>query len=284
MTRFFVSLSIAVLAALPAGAALECASDAVYGVPFKYCIDEEKGVSTKDVLLFFHGMGGSEKTWLQDRHQALRGALKQAGRLPKVITFSFGPNWLLTNVPAENRPALLPFFMMHILPHLEKKVGGVTGNRLLVGESMGGLNAATVSLTSPQKFKKVALLCPGIFTVGPYSTNDEIEAYIARHQPYIQRQLIEQVLAWALNEFPTDELYQQHNVIAWAARTTSGFPPYIITASTRDEFGVFEGAEAFVNVLRSRGQKPVWVPILDLPHCHPTADSIGQVARFLATP
>jgi pimeloyl-ACP methyl ester carboxylesterase len=153
-----------------------------------------------------------------------------------------------------------------------------------MGESMGGMNAAMLSLAAPTTFSKVALVCPALFTVGPYSTQEEVEAYIARHQPYILRDKVEQANALGAEEFPTAELYDQHNPILWAQRTQNGFPPYYISMNTRDEYGVHEGASVFADMLRMRGQDPTFVAIVGLGHCYPTPDSIAALTKYLATP
>lgn len=40
--------------------------------------------------------------------------------------------------------------------------------RLLMGESMGGLNVPVAGLSYPSKFAKVATLCPGVYASSPF--------------------------------------------------------------------------------------------------------------------
>jgi enterochelin esterase-like enzyme len=46
-------------------------------------------------------------------------------------------------------------------------------NRILVGESMGGLNVLILGLSHPELFSRVAALCPGVYLDSPFSDFDK---------------------------------------------------------------------------------------------------------------
>jgi len=75
---------------------------------------------------------------------------------PTVVTVSYGPTWLLT--PKGRRPnsGLLDDLMIR-MPEIEARAGAPR-HRMLMGESMGGLNVLIAGLSYPARFTKLAAL------------------------------------------------------------------------------------------------------------------------------
>ena len=69
--------------------------------------------------------------------------------------------------------------MMRRLPAIEATLGRPR-RRMLMGESMGGLNVLIAGLSYPSRFAKIAALCPGVYTVSPFAPLSTIRAAMER--------------------------------------------------------------------------------------------------------
>lgn len=254
-----------------------CDTQTLAGIEFQYCLNHPDRTKSKDIVYFLHGLHGSERTFFVQTQGTVLMAnhWQRQGYEPTVVTVSFGDVWLLVN---NNKFQLLPFFANQIMPFLEQKVGGLQGGRrLLMGQSMGGLNAIEASLQIPGAFSKVALMCPAITTVGPFASRKEIADYIKRtgaSPMYVQlaldisRQVFENQADWdnhdpmkLLDKFPA-------NVQK---------PKFFVSTGTRDEFGFQEGSEIFVLKALEKSYEAQWAPV---PGGHCVFDRIAT-ANFI---
>jgi len=97
----------------------------------------------------------------------VQAAWQHSGALPPtVVTVSYGPTWLLAPKGEQPDSGLLQDFIEH-LPVIKDGLGAPR-RRLLLGESMGDLNALVAGLTYPAQFNKVAALCPGVYNLSPF--------------------------------------------------------------------------------------------------------------------
>ena len=94
------------------------------------------------------------------------------------MTVSYGSTWLLTPKGDAADSGLLDDLMAR-LPAIEAKIGRPR-RRLLLGESMGGLNVLIAGLSYPSRFAKVAALCPGVYAVSPFASLSAIRATMQR--------------------------------------------------------------------------------------------------------
>jgi hypothetical protein len=140
---------------------------------------------------------------------------------------------------------------------------------------MGGFNAAVLSLKNPKLFQRVALLCPGISTVGPYTPESDVRTFLDRHQPFINENYVRNLISWALAEFPTQQDWMNHNPLHLANTIVKSSPAYYVSCGTQDEYGFFEGAEQFAQLAQARGASVKWVP-LDGAHCAIDANSVAE--------
>jgi pimeloyl-ACP methyl ester carboxylesterase len=168
-----------------------------------FCIARAERGTSHDVLYYFHGSGGSEKNWLDETYYTaqLRQEWKETGAQPPiVVSVSFGPNWVLAEKNAAPTSGLFEYFTRVFLPKIEGRLGGVTGRRLLVGESMGGFNAIQMALKT-RLFTKVAALCAPVTDITPFASTSEVEAYIARTRA--DRRSVYEIIQLGRAFFPT---------------------------------------------------------------------------------
>jgi len=100
-----------------------------------YCIYTPTGTHSRDILYYFHGLGGQETYWGDDNYytsQVRSEWAKNHERVPTVISVSFGPVWLLAEKNGSPYSGLLNAFTEKVMPMLEAQLGGLHGRRLIV--------------------------------------------------------------------------------------------------------------------------------------------------------
>lgn len=261
-----------------AKAAPTCATREISaGYTYEYCIRTGDRSKNEDIVYFFHGLWGNARSWFVagTRTQLLEKRWAELGYNPTVVTISFGEIWLLVNT--EEHP-LLSALQNEMMPFLESQVGGIRqGRRHLIGMSMGGFNSAQASLQLPGSFSRVALLCPAITTVGPYSSAQDIERYIQRTKA--QRSRVELMLDISRDFFKDQAEWDRHDPLLLLGRYSGAVKPtYLVSTGLQDEFGFQEGSAEFVKQAKAVAMKARWVPVQG-GHC---AFDRESVARFIA--
>lgn len=243
-----------------------CSSDKAQDVPFSYCYRNAEATNNADIIYFFHGLDGSAETWFT---QYLGTFMVQKwwqfrGYKPRIVTISFGKEWLLVN---NRRFALLPLFTNSIMPFLEKKMGGLRrGHRHLIGESMGGFNAAEVSLKNPGLFSRVALLCPAITTIGPFSSPLEIARYIERTGAF--KENVRNMLRISQSVFVDNADWEKHNPLTLIKKYHfSKKSKFFVSTGLWDTYGFQEGSEVFSTLANANSFYSIWAPVPG-PHCN----------------
>jgi pimeloyl-ACP methyl ester carboxylesterase len=261
---------------VPAFAGMKCGSGTADGAGYKWCIQQEANSSNHDVLYYFHGATGSEKSWNEeDNTTRIRAAWAKLGvDTPSVVSLSFGPLWLVGDVATAQHPALLNSIVREILPAMEAKLTRKVERRILLGTSMGGFNVAQVSLRNPKLFSRVAMLCPALSSMSPFSTDEAIEKYI-RSQSFLSREAVLWALRWVRSDFPNEATFLRNSPMHLAELSAPGIP-YFVSCTPKDEFGFYEGARSFAGLV-----KGTWFSIPEGQHCVQNEESIAAVAAFL---
>lgn len=148
---------------------------------FSFVIYRANTGVNQDIIYHFHGRNLDNTIWNDDTYYtSLIQSYWQKSNIkpPTVVLVSYGPEWLLTPKNSTLESGLMDDFISH-LPLIESKTGKPK-NRILLGESMGGLNVLTLGLSHPQLFSRVASLCPGVYLDSPFSDFNKIKAAIKR--------------------------------------------------------------------------------------------------------
>lgn len=272
----FVSLLLGLVLSVHAEISGDCGASDAYGIKYDFCI--YKNPKSDDVLHYLHVNGGNVKSWEnQNTNKMIRDHWTSAGKeFPNVITFSMGKAWLLTDVQKENNTSKYYAFINKILPDLENRLGGFTGRRMLMGDSMGGLNSTFIMARAGNMFERVAINCPVITPMGPHAPSAEIDAYIERHQPYISRIWVWWMLNWGKEEFPTEQDWNNHSPIDTAKASPVMPQNLYVSTGTHDQFGIIEGAKIYADVAQAKGINVVWKPIQDGKHCSVNTKAVSE--------
>lgn len=171
-----------------------CESFEAEGQPYKICVIESES-KTDRVLLFFHGTLGNEKSWSEGRsakgdipgsvhHEKLMKLWGKNG--PKIITLTLYPTQLELDKSSFDMsvlkgnmfilsPKKLKFVKEIAMKTITEKYLKPTSEVVLMGTSMGGLNASLLALAPEMegKFKKVLLIAPLMTDCNPFAKTDK---------------------------------------------------------------------------------------------------------------
>lgn len=230
----------------------------------------------QDVIYHFHGRNLDHTIWNDDTYfTALIQSHWQKTELkpPTVVLISYGPEWLLTAKNSKEESGLMDDFISN-LPFIESKIGKPR-NRILIGESMGGLNVLILGLSHPELFSRVASLCPGVYLDSPFSDLDKIMAAMKRTgaDPKVALGIYLMAKKYISNE----EEWKNISPIELIKKANSQYPELYLSCGLYDKFGNYEGSEALANLAVSKGVKTQWHPLYG-GHC---AMDIYSLSNFL---
>jgi hypothetical protein len=209
----------------------------------------------QDIIYHFHGRNLDHTIWNDDTYfTSLIQSYWQKSNIkpPTVVLISYGPEWLLTPKNSMKESGLMDDFISN-LPLIESKIG-TPKNRILLGESMGGLNVLILGLTHPELFSRVASLCPGVYLESPFSDFDKIKAALKRTgvDPKIALGIYLMAKKYVSNE---DE-WNKISPIDLIKNANIDFPELYLSCGLYDKYGNYEGTEALVNIALSKGVNP----------------------------
>lgn len=244
--------------------------------PLRYCIYRAPGGSSGDLVYHLHGRNLDEQVWSDETYYTamLQGRWQEAGVLPPtVITVSYGPTWLLTPRGRKPDSGLLDDLMSR-LPDIEARVGRPK-RRMLVGESMGGLNVLIAGLSHPAQFTKIAALCPGVYTDSPFAPLSSLRSAMARTGA--SPKVIAGIWLLARKYLAGDDEWQRISPLKLIERTGRNSPSLYLSCGLYDAYGNFEGTQQLADEARLRGVQVEWHPIYG-GHC---AVDVASLAAFL---
>lgn len=230
----------------------------------------------EDIIYHFHGRNLDNTIWNDDTYfTSLIQSNWQKSKVkpPTVVLISYGPEWLLTPKNSQAKSGLMDDFISN-LPFIESKIGHPK-NRILVGESMGGLNVLILGLSHPELFSRVAALCPGVYLDSPFSDFDKKRAALKRTgaDPKVALGVYLMAKKYVSNE----QEWKKISPIELIKQANIEYPELYLSCGLYDKFGNYEGTEALVNIANSKGVKTQWHPLYG-GHC---AIDINSLADFL---
>lgn len=257
-----------------------CGSHKIQSHLMKYCIDFGDRTHNHDILYVLHGSNGTEQDWIEAQDNVdIENAWTESGTpAPTKITISFGVEWMFADVVHSDEA--LPYQMMvdEVIPFVESKIPGKIGKRFLKGVSMGGWNGVQLLMKNGELFDRVALVCPVIWTLGPFSPRAEVEAYLKRGEDHLNREWVEDLIREEKGMFKTPAEWADHNALELVRHREIKTPKVYLSCGDADEYGFFEGTMKFASMAVRKGVQVTWAPKHG-GHC--TIDS-KELARFFS--
>lgn len=243
----------------------------------RYCIYRAAQGTNGDVLYHLHGRGLDERIWNDDTYLTamLQAQWQDRGALPPtVVTLSYGSTWLLA--PRGKRPESgLLEDLMGRLPDIESRTGAPR-LRLLMGESMGGLNVLIAGLSEPRFFHRIAALCPGVYVDSPFASLAAMRAGIERTGASPEMAFGIWLLA---RKYLADQAeWGRISPLSLIERAGPDFPALYLSNGLYDAYGNYEGTRLLAEKAVERGVRTEWRPLYG-GHC---ATDIASLASFLA--
>jgi len=248
---FLLGICLFSQASLAAKYKTECKYSVAGRWNISFCITKDPESTNPDFLYFLHGIFGNTRSWETDGASIREEWAKAGIQAPTVISLSAGPAWLLSYKNVQPLSGLLEVFINSLIPEVENYLGGLKGQRYLMGISMGGFNAIQLFSAKPEWFKKVALISPAIPSISPFSSPTTIWNYVRRTGARIQDVLT--ALAVGIIHFPSDYLWQQANPLQLVKKMNSNFPEIYVGAASSDCYGFQEGDIQFADIALNVG-------------------------------
>lgn len=246
--------------------------------PLHYCVHRAAGGVNGDLLYHLHGRNLDAEVWNDPTYYTamVQAQWQRAGLLPPtVVSLSYGPVWLLAPKGQAEHSGLLHSIEPHIAA-IEARIGPPR-RRLLMGESMGGLNSLVLGLSQPQRFDKVAALCPNVYLDSPFAPFGQIREAITRTgaDPRIAFGIWQLAGRYVAN----DEEWRRLSPLALieANALQQARPSLYLSAGLHDRYGLYEGVERLAQRAAQRGLPTEWHPLYG-GHC--TID-VASLAAFL---
>lgn len=246
--------------------------------PIRYCVYEAKAGSNGDILYHLHGRNLDEQIWNDDTYYTamVQSAWQRNGDLPPtVVSVSYGSTWLLAPKGEQADSGLLEDFMER-LPAIERKLGAPR-RRLLLGESMGGLNVLVAGLTYPTQFAKVAALCPGVYSLSPFASFADMR--VAAERTGANPKIAYGIWVWARQYVANDDEWERFSPLALIEQADATYPALYLSNGLYDSYGNFEGTERLAQIAKKRGVETEFRPLYG-GHCSIDTSSL---AAFLAS-
>ena len=140
---------------------------------------------------------------------------------------------------------------------------------------MGGYNSSMLFMKRPELFEKVAILCPAISTLTPFSTDQDVQSYITRNQADPER--VHTMMAISRMLYPTQERWLKHSPLDLVkTHTNENSPDLYLSFGDADEWGFYEGAVRFSESAFTTQVNQQWVPLPGGLHCSVEPISLGQ--------
>ena len=152
---------------------------------------------------------------------------------------------------------------------------GQPRRRLLMGESMGGLNVLIAGLSYPSRFAKVAAICPGVYAASPFASLSTIHAAMQRTGANLK--IVFGVWLMARKYVANDVEWGRISPLDLIARAGPDYPALYLSNGLYDAYGNFEGTEQLAATARRRGVRTEWHSIYG-GHC---ATDVSSLAAFL---
>lgn len=247
-------------------------------VSWQYCINQIPTSSSQTLIYHFHGRRGNETWWNDDTYYTgnlYREWTKQNVDPPTVVSISFGSLWLL------EKNGLLDVFLNEVMPEIESNLDLQFNRRLVVGESMGGVNAVLAWLNSEGVFDGVASLCPPLPTISSTASLSEIMDYMSESETTWQRGAM--LLFMGRYFFPTHEEWSENSPLELARNNDlSELGPMYLSCGEKDDWGCMIGSRKLVEITKAAGVDTNWHPMPG-GHCDIDEASLSQFLVSLET-
>lgn len=216
----------------------------------RYVITRElvKENKNNSIIFYFHGLNKTELEWISKNGFGKRyyDVIRNNPELKSfpVVSISLGRSFLfLKYLPAPFDADIESLFINKIVPYFKEKLRA-NGKVYLIGHSMGGFNALTLSLRNPEDFPVIAVISPYVAPISPFTEEFDKMGEILK-MPKLQTKILKTTLTKA---FQSEEEWYKYNPFKLIEKNDK-FPYIIISSATNDLPGFEDAIKVFTDTL-----------------------------------
>ena len=234
-----------------------------------WCVHKMEHQSQDTILYHLHGRRGAANWW-NDKEYFSGDVMNLWDRQdlvpPTVVGISFGPLWLLQDEESMSGEAPpIGLLTEQLIPKIEIQLGLKIKKRMVVGESMGGVNALMLLAHASGSFARVAALCPPLSQLPPDAALTDIFKKVTDSSLSLKRALL--LSAMGRYFYPeSDRWYKLDPVQKLAVTQQVNTKSVYISAGQRDDWDCQGGIPALTRELE-RLNVDVTLDTRDAGHC-----------------
>jgi pimeloyl-ACP methyl ester carboxylesterase len=245
----------------------------------RYCVRSAGPV--KSLIYYFHGAGGDASDIYEGQFNDLYKSLAThfGANVPAVVSVSFGQNETMPIEIQDADPVSIDELVNVAMPIIENSLGFDSEHvpvRNLMGLSLGGFNALNLAGERAESFRSVAALCPALIDFDPFDQT-QVDQYIIRNQAVVSPDLVNQTMDLLRAKYTKAAIWNDNDPMNKIESGKLASLPIFMSTGAADEYGFFEGANAFVRLAQPLNKQLVWAPTSG-EHC--SFDS-AALAKFL---
>lgn len=225
------------------------------GLEVRYVITDNRAEGQErgdDIIFYFHGIFMSELEWVEEggfgsRYHNLLFANTQFASNP-VVSISLGGAFLFVDdAPRPFDADLERVFIEKVVPHFREMLG-VSGKNYLLGHSLGGYNALTLSLRNPEKFPLAVAISPYTAPISPFKPDFDLKG----EELNMTKSQVRQLKRMLTSAYGTKENWDLYNPFE-LLKGEGPFPRLIMSAATEDLPGFNWAIKLYSEALNERG-------------------------------
>lgn len=255
----------------PPKLAMNCGVSHDGGWDLNYCF--EKNSESQQLLVFMPGVFNGA-----DRLRSHYFIFDEMSRLhiarPNILTLSFGAVNFLADQDGRTVQAAADA-VSKIVSQFQTQTGA--GRVKLLGDSMGGFNGMQIFLRSPERFAKVALICPALVSKSPFSDEwDTDPDTLAANTLYrfALRKTLEWTFATEHNWLISSPLSFLDTLQVNSARASATAGQVYFATVENDEYGFLSAVENAARNLQALGYVAEHQRTPHAHHCYPQAEPV----------
>jgi enterochelin esterase-like enzyme len=214
---------------------------------YRYCVYKASQGNNGDIAYYFHGKSGNADSWGKDNDFAQpihKYWSDKKIKPPLIVSISFGGEWLLTPKLSSPESGLLEKLTINVIPKIEGTLFKPR-KRIILGKSMGGLNALIAGLSQKELFKKVAALCAGVYPVPMYKLSEPVKNFALATKTDLK--VIEDFIALTKNYVNSDTEWETISPLKIIDRLSGNGSDLYLWAGRNDKHPNYLAVEDFAS-------------------------------------
>lgn len=212
-----------------------------------------EGKNKNGIIFYLHGFNRTEEEWAENNGFGSKyyAVLKNNPDLPdySVVAISFSSAFMfLEDAPEPYSDDIETIMIKEIIPYFKTKLDVSSEKTYLIGHSLGGYNALSLSMRNPDIFPVVCCISPYTAPFSPWDDDFEKTGKKLKMSPN-QIFLLKSMLT---NAFGSKEKWNEYNPF-YLLENNDKFPFIVMSSATEDLPGFNWSVNLFAQKLTEKG-------------------------------